>query len=240
MTVLQPRALDPRVLEHLAQTLEAAGFDLFQPFDYGWYRRAVEPAWHVPLPAAWSGVEHPLAVVVGNTRALWTPFQAWMNADLGRKSLTDPLDTYSASVLERAMGGLEVPGVWRGAWEKPPRRVAIQKAAEVSGLAVLSPASLCVRTDVGPWLALRALLVLGVEWTGVYEKPRASSPCVGCEAPCVPPRDRAMRLLEAHPEEPSPVERFWETWLAIRDACPVGCSSRYSDAQVRFHYQRRL
>ena len=28
----------------------------------------------------------------------------------------------------------------------------------------------------------------------------------------------------------------WRTWLAMRDACPIGKGVRYGEQQIRYHY----
>jgi methylmalonic aciduria homocystinuria type C protein len=33
------------------------------------------------------------------------------------------------------------------------------------------------------------------------------------------------------------VSESWRLWLAVRDACPVGRSSRYPDEQCEYHYR---
>jgi hypothetical protein len=32
----------------------------------------------------------------------------------------------------------------------------------------------------------------------------------------------------------------WQLWLKVRDTCPVGKSSRYSEEQIRYHYIKSL
>ncbi|MGH8586497.1 MAG: hypothetical protein ACREWE_10055 [Gammaproteobacteria bacterium] len=45
-------------------------------------------------------------------------------------------------------------------WARPPRRVAMQRLAHLSGLAYLSPSHLNVHATYGPWIALRAAVVI--------------------------------------------------------------------------------
>jgi methylmalonic aciduria homocystinuria type C protein len=30
----------------------------------------------------------------------------------------------------------------------------------------------------------------------------------------------------------------WRSWLAVRDACPVGRSARYAEEQIAYHYTK--
>ena len=36
------------------------------------------------------------------------------------------------------------------------------------------------------------------------------------------------------------VRENWRSWVAIRDACPLGKAHRYSDEQIRYHYTKDI
>ena len=52
-------------------------------------------------------------------------------------------------------------------------------------------------------------------------------------SPCVKALDVAM----ANAPDPR-LASARQAWVAIRDACPVGTASRYSEAQLRYHYTK--
>ena len=242
------------LLKEVTEAFAAVGFDLVQPLGDARLLTWDESLPPATLPPPFNALERPLAVVVGNTRALWPHFVTWLNADLARRQLTDPLDTYSEQLFAAVAARLPVPSTWRGAWERPPRQMDMLRAAHLSGLGTFSRAMLAIHRQVGLWFGLRGVLLLGIPDETRETGPGSERvlmpwlPCLDCSAPCEPPLMRATELFETHREEKthreenpsSIVPRFWEAWLAIRDACPVGREYRYSDEQIAFHYRRML
>jgi methylmalonic aciduria homocystinuria type C protein len=148
-----------------------------------------------------------------------------------------PVDSYVERTVRTRLGNLGSRFELRFAHEPPPRRVAMQRLAELSGFAPLSPGRLVAHPVYGPWIALRAVVVLDLEGpTG--STPGATAPCLGCSAPCLPALEQA--LAEADPRSDHAVlHERWRPWLAVRDACPVGREHRYSEPQIVYHYARR-
>jgi methylmalonic aciduria homocystinuria type C protein len=111
----------------------------------------------------------------------------------------------------------------------------MQRAAMIAGLAHTSPSYLSIHPEHGPWIALRAVIVLDKDWTSGEPAP-APDPCTPCPKPCMPALDDAVA---ASGDEPvgKKVSSSWKLWLAVRDACPMGRSSRYSDEQCEYHYR---
>jgi methylmalonic aciduria homocystinuria type C protein len=108
--------------------------------------------------------------------------------------------------------------------------VAIQRLAHVAGLAWLSPSHLCVHPDFGPWIALRAAIVLDL---AAPTRPVPLDPPCDCASACLPLLDAALAAGEA---TSAGVVEHWHRWVAMRDACPVGRAHRYSDEQIAYHY----
>ena len=156
---------------------------------------------------------HPVGILVGNTRALWPHFVA------AREPVADPLEHY----VERAIDALGLPCFYAhrrydGAF------LPFQRVAVAAGLGTLSATGLVIHPSFGPWFALRAIVLADGD-----PPPRvAISPPCTCEAPCL----TALATAVSH--------RDWHLWLAVRDACPVGRSWRYDDAQIVYHYTRAL
>jgi hypothetical protein len=48
---------------------------------------------------------------------------------------------------------------------------------------------------------------------------------------------RALAATDMKPDAAA-VERDWASWVNVRDACPIGRDSRYSDEQIRYHYTK--
>jgi len=92
---------------------------------------------------------------------------------------------------------------------------------------------LAIHPQHGPWFGLRAVLVAAIE--GPPSTPRPASPCASCSAPCVPALERAL-AVSGSPLSSAAITRHAAAWIAVRDACPIGRASRYSDAQLDYHY----
>ena len=116
-----------------------------------------------------------------------------------------------------------------------PATVAIQRAAVVAGLAWLAPSHLCVHPAYGPWIALRALVIL--DEPAPPSPPRVPAPC-DCAVGCGPALERALAAGE--PRSTQELRERWRLWLAVRDACPVGREHRYSQEQIEFHYAGKI
>ena len=210
----------PRSVRDLARRLEAAGLDLLHPFDAAAYD-AARPAGSGLAPLDRFGRAGALALLVGNTRALWAPLTAALGQDRELAADPHPLDAYVTREVLAACRTLDVAhhiylGHLRerdaradptsGAAAPSPVRhvlVSLPRAAAAAGLASLSPVHLAVHPEHGPWFALRALIVLDA-------------------------------AAGAAPD----VARNWRTWVAVRDACPVGRASRYGATQLRYHYTK--
>lgn len=206
----------------LAERLAPAGFDLLVPFHTRW----AEPLPGAPLPRVREGGG--LAVLVGNTRALWDPFLAALRADPALLATPHPLDGYTARTLRTAAAELPVRSAVVLATDAPP--IAISRLADLCGLGWLSPAYLAVHPVHGPWISLRGVIVLDAP--GPHgDPPGPPRPCDACESRCVPALRRALAAGDT-------VEGAAEAWIAVRDACPLGRASRFGEEQLRYHYEK--
>jgi methylmalonic aciduria homocystinuria type C protein len=207
----------------VAERCAGAGLDLVQPFRVADYNREVEEIYRLPdfaRPAA-------LGLVIGNSGALWPRFAAALRKDPSRLAQSDPLDSYAAEQMQRALEPIGARFELRAAPEPPPRRVALQRAAHVAGLAFLAPSFLCVHPRFGPWIGLRGAVAIDVD--GPERSTPLGNPCDACALRCAPALARALDG-EADGAEP------WRRWLAVRDACPVGREHRFGEDQLRYHY----
>jgi methylmalonic aciduria homocystinuria type C protein len=198
--------------------LAARGFDLFAEMG-----TADEP---LGLPDF--GRASARAVVVGNTRALWD-FVKDLPGD-------DPIDRYAERVIteEAARVGVAFEIRWA---HHVPATIAIQRAAAAAGLAWLSPSHLCVHQVYGPWIGLRAVVVFDQD--AGARPARVAAPCC-CNSGCMTAFERACAA--GVPRDQAELRDRWRLWLAVRDACPVGRTWRYSEEQISHHYtgvQRR-
>lgn len=209
------------------------GFDLVHPFNLSWQNdQSGDPAWRLPAPGSTTTA---LGLLVANTGALWAPFLAALRADPELAQAAHPLDEYTVRVVTGVATELGHRALARFGHTLDPSPIPIQRIAQAAGLACLSPSHLSVHTHHGPWLALRAVILVDVEGPP-GPGPRLRDPCATCDQPCREPLARALRGSKSVVD---PVAHDWQAWLSIRDACPWGKASRYTPEQIEYHYTKR-
>lgn len=211
----------------VAARLLPHGLDIVHAFPIAAFNDRVERAQHLPD----LGRGDALGLLIGNTRALWPPLVAACRADPTLRAGADPVDAYVEQRVRPAIDALAVRSTVRWAHDPPPR-LAIQRLADVTGLAPLSAVGLNVHPVYGPWFALRAAVVLDV--AGPTDVPIAPRPCPDCARTCGPAFERARAAQQGQ----LGIAKTWPLWLAVRDACPFGRAHRYGEAQIRYHYAR--
>ena len=228
--MLEPESA--RTIEQLRRECAAAGFDLVQPLQVGWYNAQVSGS----LRLEDYGSPANLALVIGNTRALWAPFLRALRSDPALLSAAHPLYTYTEQCITRAASGLARPWCLRWSHAGGERLVAMQRLAHVAGLAYLSESQLSVHAEYGPWIGLRA--ALSIDLPGPPgPAPQLAHPCGGCTGRCRPAFDRAIAAITGTVDAAA-VEQHWRLWLACRDACPTGQQYRYPEEQILYHYRK--
>ncbi|MCB9728910.1 MAG: hypothetical protein H6744_13950 [Deltaproteobacteria bacterium] len=219
-------------MKRIRDACSDAGFDLVAAVQVGAYNDAVDDAYRLPdfgSPAS-------LAVVVGNTSRLWAKLQEAVASDPALSAGGHPVDSYITRRIEQIVATLPVAAEVRFGHEAPPRRVAMQRLAHVAGMAHLGPAWLSVHPTHGPWISLRAAIVLDLDASGLHPE-AAPDLCASCPKPCLVALERVRARASEPPTAARPLPH-WEDWLAVRDACPVGRHFRYPEPQLRYHYTR--
>ena len=217
--------------EQEQRQLQRVGFDIIAPFRVQDYNRAIADKASLE-PLRTFGHAATSALLIGNTRALWPHFKAAL-AQEPQRLTGDPLDDYVIEEVSKVIEALPFEASPYWAHTLGDGQVSMLHAAALSGFADLGPAHMAVHPTLGPWFALRALVV--VDRPSSSAAPPRPELCAPCSAPCVDALERAQAL--------SKVERVgrglganWRLWLGVRDACPLGQDARYSDAQIRYHY----
>lgn len=199
----------------------AAGFDLAQPFATSWCD--AEPDLHLPAFAAAGS----LAVVVGNSRALWPVLADTLRRAPRRLEAADVVDAWAEEAIGAAAAGTGVAHRILWSHTTGAAAVPIQRLARVAGLAWLSPAHLSIHPRFGPWIGLRAVVVFALP-APQLPRPLPADPCGRCAEACLP----AFRAAR----DAGDGADAWRAWLAVRDACPLGRAHRYDDDQIVYHY----
>lgn len=213
------------IAESWTRALRSRGFDLVQSFDAAAYNRsrhALGNSFRLPT----FGRPSPLGLVVAHGAALWHVFVDAVRGSEQLQRAMHPLDEYTEAAITELQHATGSPSAAFFSHRDDPV-IPIQRIAEVAGLAGLSPSQLSVHARVGPWLGLRAVVVFAEDHRP-EAGPTLSHPCEGCSQPCLSAFEQA-RAKAAAP---------WQTWLEVRDSCPVGREARYPEAQIRYHYTK--
>ena len=218
------------IVEIVTETLAPFGFDLVWPMQVGRYNRAEQRATRLPEP----GGPGSLALVLGNTKALWPVFLDHLRRNPDDLSRGNPLDRYADDAMRAAADATVLSPTVRPGHGLAGRSFSLQRAAVATGAVHLAPCHLGIHPDVGLWFGLRGVLVFAEPGPDEPFWDHAS-PCDSCaDQPCVPLLDIA--LGQGKRAAPRSIRPRWKPWLAVRDACPVGRTHRYSDDQVTYHY----
>lgn len=213
--------------ETLARGCLAGGLDLVHPFAVAAYDHLADPADRLSD----LGRADALAFLIGNTRDLWPALRGRVLAEPARRRTAHPLDDLVVETVTAAAAALGVRSAIRFGHVIAPRPLPLQRIAAAAGLAALSPCHLSVHPRYGPWLALRAVVV--VDAPAPTPAPPATAPCAGCAAPCLAPFTAARGTGTVTARA---VAERWRAWVAVRDACPVGRDQRYDEEQLAYHY----
>jgi methylmalonic aciduria homocystinuria type C protein len=194
----------------MIDALAAAGFDLVHPFD-------ARAASREPGLAMLADPSRRVGYLVGNTRALWPPFVAAVRASTALAASPHPLERYTEETITRVSDSAPH---WFGHQQYDGAFMPLQRLAVATGLGSMSATHLVIHPTFGPWFALRAVILVAGEPPAPTQIAR---PCT-CDAACAIAFDQALAAS-------API-----AWLAVRDACPIGRTYRYSDEQIVYHY----
>ena len=219
------------------EKLAGAGFDIVAPLKLRWYNDIAPDSAKI-APGGAMG-DDALVILVGNSKVLWPLFKEAHNSRPEIGDADHPVDTYVDIEVNRAFRG-KIRRQFYAHETKPGRLVAVQRMANVAGVAHLDERShMSIHPHLGPWLAFRAVVVL--------DDTRGPS---DAQAPKVPPNpldsdpaarrrvdeafDAALAGYEA-PGGPNPMGQ-WRLWVKVRDAVAPDHPARYPEDQVMYHY----
>jgi methylmalonic aciduria homocystinuria type C protein len=166
-------------------------------------------------------------LLVGNTRDLWPRFVAAYQADAGLRASRDPFDQFVETELQRCAGDRAVKFAHRSYAQG---YLPMQRLAVAAGLGVLAGTQLVIHPVCGPWLSLRAVILL--QPTDAVVSQIAAAP--SCEPPTC--NHRCEPLFQLAKQRGA--DAHWRDWLAPRAACAVGSNWRFSDEQIIYHYTK--
>ena len=232
------------LLERLRARLAPHGLNLVGTAEIAAYDAVAPPAWTVGsrLPDART------AVVIGSGGgAFWAAFRRHLDDEPAAADVPDPLDAFTRRVVGKAIAPLrdELGGGARLVFpfECDVVPVSFMHLAECAGLGRPSLLGVLVHPDYGPWLALRAAILLPFGLAA----PRPADgfdPCPTCtERPCmaacpvgaVGPAGWDVPRCIAHRTSPAD---DCGTGCHARLACVYGRDHRYPPDALVFHQRR--
>lgn len=226
-------ASGPSSVETFQARCLAAGFDVVHPFGVDAYNDAASAEHRLPRVSG-SGGE---GFLVGNTRGLWPAFLEALRAEPARLEREHPLDAYTEERLAHAAAAFDAEHIILWAHEPPPSAVPVQRIAQATGLAWLSPSHLSIHPEFGPWLAFRAVvLVAGSVPADTSPSLPCPDPCNRCAKPCVPALADALAASATLGHDA--VAEHFALFRRVRDVCPEGLAHRYGEVQLRYHYTK--
>lgn len=175
--------------------------------------------------------------------AIWPSFDAWRTAN---PDLKDPLDDWSRAVIAPIA---QAAGAEAAFPSDRPFHPFQQWAMAAEGLRP-SPLGMLIHPAYGLWHGYRGAVLFGRRspltegsWL-LLRNAGVEHPCDSCEdRPCLSacpveafrPGGFDVQACRSHLKTESGRSGCMKSGCKARDACPVGRTHRYPDAQIRFH-----
>lgn len=235
-------AVPKDALAHLQAALAEQGLDIFQPFAVQSYNETLKNKPVPQLPEF--GHTSTAAICVGNSKALWPAFVLFLSQHSEYLTNQHPLDAYVqhsvGKALQAALGqpsGTEVlASSVRYSSGTGESFVDMLAAARVSGMAFQdTDIHLCLSPRYGPWLALRAVIVLDLEAvSSLHAEPITSHPFPE-------QREACKALMISIMADGGWAESNWGKFVQLRRmAAPESVLEEYGypQAQIDYHYTK--
>lgn len=251
-------------MDDLATALSRRGFDVLAPFRVSWYNEYIQKLGlatdenHVagsaftlaPLPNL--GQDDALALIVGNSKAMWPNMLRWLKSQPDPAVVKDPVDTFSSEVISAAISSFAAATDGRPAiahdmfWASDmsaARLVDMNRAAYVSGVCYFSDEMyLSIHPTFGTWVAFRAVVVLDVPGSQLGPGPALLPPLLTDEEKAAA-KAAFAEALKASSEVDMSVEvgmplEIAQKWAAMRDCVALGREYKYDDSQSEYHYTK--
>jgi hypothetical protein len=225
----------------LAGVLDPIGLNVIGAADVDRYDAVVPPHWRLrPRAPETRGL-----VVIGNGGgAFWSAFARARAVDPALAAAPDPLDAFTRTVVEAAAPVLARRGLpYRVVhpFDAGPLTLSFVHAAAAAGLGRPSLLGVLLHPVYGPWMALRAALLLPI----VPDAARPADgfdPCPTCtERPCIAACPSAAVTAEGWDVATCMAPRgrpddACATACHARLACVVGPEHRYPPAALAHHH----
>jgi len=218
-------------IQSLSKELLLRGFDLVVPFQLEWFNSKVKESEQLPSLSK----ESNLAILVGNTKAIWPHFILYLKKSPKSLEKENPFDEFVEREIQDLVQTLEIPSRIRYAHLPDPEHLPFQKLAECVGLAYVAKTHLAVHPQYGPWFSLRAVIQL--DQTVELDCPfKLKNPCTDCETQCLPVFEKAASRQKNLGSDS--LKETWQDWLLVRKSCPIGREYEFTREQLLYHYTK--
>jgi methylmalonic aciduria homocystinuria type C protein len=223
-----------KILSAVTNTLKEKGFDLIKPFQVKWYNETVHAEHMLPT----FNRPNTLGILIGNTKHFWPPFISQYKSNKKLQDSPHPIDVYTKEMIDSTFKPLLereklVHDIRYANEVRKGRLVSMQKISHVSGLAFLHPIHLSIHPVFGPWLALRAVVVIDTDGPKDEEFVELQDP--------VPQQTELLEKMLSDAmyasQDESDHEPFMK-WIALRDAVEIGKEYKYEEDQLFYHYTK--
>ena len=234
------------LLQDISAALAPYGLNLIGAASVAAYETSVPRQYHVTtlLPQAKT------LIVIGNGGGdFWTAFRSYYEARPGYlRAHEHPLDDYTVEIIEQTL--TPILGRSNAAyrylypfhfWREP---VSFMHLARVAGIAGPSILGVVIHPEYGPWLALRAAILIDQELS--------ATPVADGFDPCPSCTERAC--ISACPAQAISWEKGWDISACVRHRlkeasdctdrcharydCVYGRAHRYPPDELHYHQQR--
>ncbi len=230
------------LVTRLTRSLTPHGLNLVGAADVASYDAAVPDRWTIGPHAP----DVRSLLVIGNGGgALWEAFRRRLAHDAALRRTSDPLDAFTRQVVTAAVAplaaelGRPIPLVFPA--DRGPPALSFVHLAECAGLGRPSLLGILVHPEFGPWIALRAALLLPFR-ASAARPAEDFHPCPTCvERPCIAacpggaigPGGWDVPCCAAH--RLSGAGDGCDAGCHARIACVYGQTHRYPPEALAFH-----
>jgi hypothetical protein len=234
------------VLDTLRQRAEPYGLNLIGALPLSRYDAAVPPSAAAGAVASWARS----IVVIGNGGGdFWAGFQRHLARQPEWSARDNPLDDYTRFLVETEIlprvsaAGLRCEVCYP--FLDQPRRLHFMELGKLAGIGAPSLLGVLVNPAYGPWIALRAALLIEAE----IDRPASAAgfdPCprcvartciVACPASAVDPRGWNPYQCMEHRVRTQP---GCASGCHSRIACVLAPEARYPQDEITYHQEQAL
>ena len=220
------------VVDCIKARLKSCGFDVIDEFNTSWYNQIKPSQLRLSFP------ERRLALLIGNSKAIWPHFLEYYKFN---KLVKDPFDTFVRETIEDTFRKETQDDedksldYFYSHETAPDRLIAFQKLASICGTAYLDESiHLCVHQTFGAWFALRAVVIFNNIQCSTLDPPPPFVPVLDA-LELEKARTSLALAVEARKSADPSAARYW---IEVRTSLSYGGEHRYDEQQLLYHYTK--